>query len=947
MDQPAPVPRGQTLAVRGKGQGKDRLLVAPQHPDRLCLRVQQVDGPVLAGRGQGAAVRRKGQVIHRGPEIPHPQGGAAVHSPPQGAGRGRIPLLQGPPELGPGLQQPPRGKGCPGALALGLGRAVPGPLPLLFGLAALDLGLLLLAVEDHRHRCQQDNGQDHQHPPALPAALLLERARLQKTDHQVRRRGGAALQVAPGLGQGVPLPQLLLAAPPLPQLGRLGHLLEEDQLLPAVLDPAPQLLPGMDQGLVGQLQLYLLAPLAVGAPHGQQPGVGQPPQHLLGLGLQSLEQLLGGEHPAGALGGDQPQQQQPGLEHLGRGQALQHALCVPGQGPAHPAQGVVDRPQELLALPVPLLPQLAGNELQQGQGGRLPLHRGDHLLAEPQIIVGVAQHLHRAQQDLLQGLGLRAADDGDVAHGLPHPGPLGEPAEEVLPQGEDHPHRILGIVCRGAQRLHEALAGLRVRHQGVEFFQLVHEEQHPLPLFRGQAMQQQAELGGVLVELPRQPPHLILVGFARVRDFIRLALPPGGYGLPIQEVGVHRDGGGGVGGAGQQPPGQGAKRIAARAELDHLPPGLLPEPRHHPGHHKGALARARGTHHRQHGLLPHPLQEGQDLLVPAKEEVRVLLAKGAQAAERALLGGEAVVVLQHHGLQGRGRLLGREPLLGVLEQAAVDEGDHLGRQLLVLRPRQGSHRGQRRRRHRLGGQLHQGGLLQGALPHHQLAEEHPQGPHVSLAGDVLVQPLLRRHVGGRPPHPPLLLVQQHLGGVEVILGGDLFPGPVLLPADDVGQAEIQHPDAAVPGDLDIFRLEVPVQDAVLVGLFQGLGNGPGHALGLLQPRRRLLDALAQGLALQVLQGHVGGALVLPSSVDGDDVGVVEAGRGPGLEDEPVHGLLGADAVRVDHLEGHLAPQLGVPGQVDLPHAAAAQEPHHLEVVHHLARIEYLRLVAGG
>ena len=123
-----------------------------------------------------------------------------------------------------------------------------------------------------------------------------------------------------------------------------------------------------------------------------------------------------------------------------------------------------------------------------------------------------------------------------------------------------------------------------------------------------------------------------------------------------------------------------------------------------------------------------------------------------------------------------------------------------------------------------------------------------------------------------------------------------------------------------------------MQDAVPVGLLQRLGDGQPHAHGLLDRGRALGHALPQVAALEVLQRHVRRALLAADLIDGDDVGVVEAGGGAGLEEEALGCVAGAEQVRVDHLEGDLASQPGVPGQVDLAESPAPKKSDDREVV---------------
>jgi hypothetical protein len=88
-------------------------------------------------------------------------------------------------------------------------------------------------------------------------------------------------------------------------------------------------------------------------------------------------------------------------------------------------------------------------------------------------------------------------------------------------------------------------------------------------------------------------------------------------------------------------------------------------------------------------------------------------------------------------------------------------------------------------------------------------------------------------------------------------------------------------------------------------------------------RRHLapLDEAAQALSLEILEHHVGDALVLVDLVDDDDVLVMARRGGARLAQKAVDEL-----ARLGHeeLDGHAPPELGVAREVDDAHAAAAE-----------------------
>jgi hypothetical protein len=141
------------------------------------------------------------------------------------------------------------------------------------------------------------------------------------------------------------------------------------------------------------------------------------------------------------------------------------------------------------------------------------------------------------------------------------------------------------------------------------------------------------------------------------------------------------------------------------------------------------------------------------------------------------------------------------------------------------------------------------------------------------------------------------------------------------------QAEIGDVRHAVGGDEDVRRLEVAVPDAALVGVLDGVGDGgdhPGRSLGGNRPLM-LLDPLGEGDARAVGRDDVGDAVGHARLEDGDDVGVIEASGKAALPLEA--GRIGPGE---GDLEGHVAMQPGVEGEVDDAAVAVADLAADLE-----------------
>src|SRR5688572_24071967 len=107
---------------------------------------------------------------------------------------------------------------------------------------------------------------------------------------------------------------------------------------------------------------------------------------------------------------------------------------------------------------------------------------------------------------------------------------------------------------------------------------------------------------------------------------------------------------------------------------------------------------------------------------------------------------------------------------------------------------------------------------------------------------------------------------------------------------------------------------------------------------------------SQCFALDQLAGDVVHAVRFADVVDGDDVRMIQRQHGTRLLEEAIYMLRITNKSRSQHLERHLASHL-VGGQVDLPHASAAQESvdgvlRNLRYVRRIVREEQRRDVGG-
>ena len=79
--------------------------------------------------------------------------------------------------------------------------------------------------------------------------------------------------------------------------------------------------------------------------------------------------------------------------------------------------------------------------------------------------------------------------------------------------------------------------------------------------------------------------------------------------------------------------------------------------------------------------------------------------------------------------------------------------------------------------------------------------------------------------------------------------------PPLSPLQRLGQAEVEDLDLAVRRHLHVGRLQVPVDDALLVGFLEGLGDLLRDRDRLVDRNRPALQSLREVLALDEFHGQ--------------------------------------------------------------------------------------------
>ncbi len=227
----------------------------------------------------------------------------------------------------------------------------------------------------------------------------------------------------------------------------------------------------------------------------------------------------------------------------------------------------------------------------------------------------------------------------------------------------------------------------------------------------------------------------------------------------------------------------------------------------------------------------------------------------------------------------------------------------------------------------VAGHHHHGVLVdEGRVPDQHLVEQDAERVEIAAGVERSALRLLGGHVAG---------------GAEDRAGLRLERVDRSLLALDLGDPEIQDladlgfVAAGAAGEKEVIGLEIAVNDALLVGLFereQGLARD-AHGLGDLDARGPL-QAGAEGLALEHLHRQVERGAALRELVavgigdlaeveDRDGVRRREEAHRPGLAREAGLGLGVEGAIGAEDLDGDVAADRLLPGAVDRAHRSGA------------------------
>ena len=220
----------------------------------------------------------------------------------------------------------------------------------------------------------------------------------------------------------------------------------------------------------------------------------------------------------------------------------------------------------------------------------------------------------------------------------------------------------------------------------------------------------------------------------------------------------------------------------------------------------------------------------------------------------------------------------------------------------------------------LGERVRHGGAHERAAAGEHLVQHAAEGPDVRSLVDGAALRLLRRHVGGGSQDHARERAPVHQRRRARELGAGIR-GRVL--GVRLGEAEVEHLDLPVRRELDVGRLQVPVHDALLVGLRERVRDLRGDPERLVDRDAPAREPLGQVLALHQLEREERHTVRLLEPVDGGDVRVVERGEQPRLAPEAREPRGVLPHLGRQDLERHVAPELRVGGAVDLAHPARA------------------------
>jgi len=169
---------------------------------------------------------------------------------------------------------------------------------------------------------------------------------------------------------------------------------------------------------------------------------------------------------------------------------------------------------------------------------------------------------------------------------------------------------------------------------------------------------------------------------------------------------------------------------------------------------------------------------------------------------------------------------------------------------------------------------------------------------------------------------------------------------VVCPPESGAEAEVGELDVTLGVDENVVGLDVPVNNAVGMGVLQGSGDVMGNVNGIshIEPALVLKNLVGAGAIDELHDQEVKlGLRVLSSLERPNDIGMIQGGAAARLAVETMDEVLIGIQTLVEDLQRNLPAGAGVKSKEDRPHSTFAQLAKNAKRAKHLA----IRLVAGG